>query len=63
MTLKIEWDGRNEEFWVRVGTPQAKRRVVAKTSKEMIRKLESFGLKNNSWKFSFSAKRQIRKEK
>jgi hypothetical protein len=61
MTLKINWDRSNKEYWVKVGT--GGRRVVAKTSKEMIKKLEDFGLHGGDWKFSTLAKSQISKEK
>jgi hypothetical protein len=59
MTLKIDWSGRDKEFFVKVGT--GGRRVVAKTSKEIIAKVKDFGVED--WKFTWTAKQQIKKEK
>lgn len=61
MTLKIDWDSKNNEFFVKVGTG-GNRRMVAKTSREMSRKLLNIGVNPNVWKWTRSAKKQIEKE-
>lgn len=59
MTVKIEWDGR--EFWVKVGHRKAKDKIATKNSADMIKTLKDMGVRD--WKFSFSAKNQVKKEK
>lgn len=58
MTVKIEWNGK--EFWVKVGHRKSKGQIAAKTSTDMIKTLKDIGVRD--WKFSFSAKQQIKKE-
>lgn len=61
MTLKIDWDSKNKEFYVKVGTGGG-RRMIAKTSREMSKKLLDIGVNPNVWKWTRSAKKQIEKE-
>lgn len=57
--IKVQWDDRQKEFWVKTGTG---RRTARKTSTEMIKFLRDETTLTN-WSFSRAAKKQVEKEK
>lgn len=56
--IKIQWDDRNKEFWVKTGSG---RRTTRRTSTEMIKFLRDETTVTD-WSFSSSAKKQVKKE-
>lgn len=58
MGIKIEWDSSRQEFYVRTGKGH---RQARKTSKEMIKYIQSITDSKFTW--SWAAKRQVSKEK
>lgn len=59
MGIKVEWDGGNNEFYVKTGS--GGRRTARKSSKEIIKFLESITDSDFTW--SMAAKRQVKKGK
>lgn len=56
--IKVQWDARNGEFWVKTGSG---RRTTRKTSKEIIRFLRD-ETSLTQWSFSRAARKQIERE-
>lgn len=59
MTIKVEWDNKNQEFYVKIGS--GGRRTVKKTSKEMTAYLRS--VTDADFKWSGAARKQVAKGK
>lgn len=58
MGIKVEWDSSRQEFYVKIGKG---RRQARKTSREMIKYLES--ITDSKFDWSWAAKRQVSKGK
>lgn len=58
MSIKVKWDNSNNEFYVEIGK---NRRIAKKSSREMIKYLES--ITDSEFDWSWAAKKQVSKGK